>query len=436
MHPLIVILLLIFIALGGCSTSDDNDIPQPSSCSVDGQKQFVLDTMNDVYFWNNLLPVNVDLSTYATAEELLAYLISFQPLDGFSYIDSAVADAQFFGEGQYEGYGFSTRFEAADDLRMIQVFADSPAGLAGFVRGDRVEMLNGLTIAEIEAGSGVSSYFSLPTLDFTLRHLDDSIETITVDQGLVTIDPIPRSRLIPTQSGIPVGYLELSTFISTADAEFDSIFESFRVAGVNDVIIDLRYNGGGLISTTELLGNYLGGEIADSLIFSQTLFNANNAGSNRIARFQDRLNAVSLMRLVVIATDRTASASELITNGMEPHANVSIVGGTTFGKPVGQLGIQFCGKILRPTAFETVNANGDGGYFGGLEVDCAAEDDLSIPIGDDADPNIMTALTLLETGACPPVTLGPPERLKPAFRDTARQRGTSQPPWRELAGAW
>jgi len=392
--------------------------------------------MNDVYFWNNLLPVSVDLSAYETAEELLAYLISFQPLDGFSYVDSAAADAQFFGAGQYEGYGFSTRFEAADDLRLIQVFADSPAGQAEFVRGDRIEMLNGLTIAEIEAGAGVSAYFSLPTLEFTLRHLDDSVETMTVDQGLVTIDPLPRSRLIPTPSGIPVGYLELSTFISTADAEFDSTFESFRLAGVNDVIIDLRYNGGGLISTTELLGNYLGGEIADGLIFSQTLFNANNAGSNRIARFQDRLNAVSLMRLVVIATDRTASASELIINSMEPHANVSVVGGTTFGKPVGQLGIQFCGKILRPTAFETVNANGDGGYFGGLAVDCAAADDLSIPIGDDADPNITTALTFLQTGACPPVTLGPPERFKPGLRLAPGQHRTPQPPWRELAGAW
>lgn len=436
MRAFAVNLPLLLLTLGGCSVSDDNGIAQPTSCSVDGQKQFVLDTMNDVYFWNDLLPTSVDLSAYASAEDLLAYLISFQPLDGFSYIDSAAADAQFFGAGQYEGYGFSSRFEAADDLRFTRVFTSSPAAQAGFARGHRILMLNGRTIAEIEANEGVGALFDLATLEFTVRRLDNSEFTITVDQGLVTIDPLPQWEIKNTLGGTPVGYLELSTFISTADPAFDNIFASFRQAGVNDVIIDLRYNGGGLISTTELLGDYLGGEIANNLIFSKTLFNANNAESNRTAFFQQLTNSVSLSRLVVIATDRTASASELITNGMEPHAEVSIVGGTTFGKPVGQLGIEFCSNILRPTAFETVNANDEGGYFNGLPVDCAAPDDVSIPIGDDTDPNVTTALTLLETGVCPPVLLGPPDQAKPDARRKIQWHGAPQPAWREFAGAW
>ena len=88
--------------------------PQPGTagCSIDGQKQFVLDQMRTVYYWYRDLPPNVDLSQYPTPEALLDYLTSFQPLDGFSYIDLAEADAQFFGEGQYEGYGFSSRFDA------------------------------------------------------------------------------------------------------------------------------------------------------------------------------------------------------------------------------------------------------------------------------------------------------------------------------------
>ena len=262
-------------------------------------------------------------------------------------------------------------------------------------------MLNGRTIADIEANEGLDVFFSLPTLDFTIRHVDDAEETIAVDQGLVTIDPLPQWRLIDLPGGTTVGYFELVTFIGTAEPAFADVFTAFQQANVTDVIIDLRYNGGGLVSTTELLGDLFGGFVAEGEVFSKTLFNGNNTASNRIALFRRFLESINLSRLVVITTDRTASASELITNSMQPHVDVSVVGSVSRGKPVGQLGIEFCEKILRPTAFETVNANDEGGYFDGLPVDCPAVDDVLVPIGDDADQNIATALHLLENGACP-----------------------------------
>jgi C-terminal processing protease CtpA/Prc len=403
---------------------------------VDGQKQFVIDAMRDVYYWNDLLPANIDLNAYATPEDLLAFLISFQPLDDFSYIDLAASDAQFFGEGQYEGFGFSSRFEMADDLRFLRVFASSPAASAGFARGQQILMLNGRTIADIEANEGVGALFALPTLDFTIRRPDNSEETLTVMQGLVTIDPLPQWRIINLAGGTSVGYLELVTFIGTADSAFANVFSAFQQANVSDVIIDLRYNGGGLVSTTELLGNYLGGAIAVDPVFSKTIFNANNAGSNRIAFFQNLLESISLSRLIVIATDRTASASELITNSMESHVEVSIVGSVTRGKPVGQLGIPFCEKILRPTSFETVNADDEGGYFDGLPVDCPVQDNVLIPIGDDADPNMTTALYFLENGACPPAPLTVQGAQKPGLAGERSRQERGGPAWRRLAGAW
>ena len=78
-----------------------------------------------------------------------------------------------------------------------------------------------------------------------------------------------------------------------------------------------------------------------------------------------------------------------------------IVGDDTFGKPVGQVGLEFCEKILRPTAFQTLNANDFGDYFFGLPVDCAAPDDLDVAVGADNDPNIEAALSYLDTGGCP-----------------------------------
>jgi carboxyl-terminal processing protease len=443
-----ILSILTALSLTACGVSfsgnDDNQQGGPVSCSNTGQKDFVLGAMLDWYLWNDLLPNNVNVDDYATPEDLLAYLTTFspddgtgQPIDVFSFINSAAADAQFFGEGKFEGFGFSWRRVAADDVRLSRVFSGSPAAMGGLDRGQRIVALDGRSVAEIEAAEGMNAAFDTDPLEFTMRETDGITEfTVVIAKDIVTIDPVPQSRIIDAGGGRMVGYLELATFVSTADPVFDTVFEQFNAAGVNDVIIDLRYNGGGLVSTAELLGDYFGGDVAENLIFSKTNFNADRATDYNEVEFFDRLaNSVSLSRLVVIATRGTASASELVTNGMEPHVEVAIVGDTTFGKPVGQVGFEFCEKILRPTAFQTVNADDFGDYFDGLPADCAAVDDLNIPIGADTDPNMIVALEYLDTGACPMVP-APVVMTKPGIsRDVARpdHRG---PPWREFAGAY
>ena len=426
-------LAAVILVLSGCSASGSGGAgPQVGTpaCENDAQKQFVLDAMNDIYFWYDLLPANVDLSLYASPEELLAFLISFQPLDSFSFINSAEADAQFFGEGQFEGFGFSTRFEAADDLRFTRVFSGSPAAMAGFQRGQRILELDGRTIAEIEANEGLSVVFGQSPLEFRIRNLDNSEFLVTVSHDIVTIDPLPQWRVID-MGGVPVGYVEFATFVSTADPVFNTIFSDFNAAGVTDVIIDMRYNGGGLVDTARLLGDYLGGSVP-GLIFSFTVFNDKNSQFNETEFFEQIANSMNLSRLVVIATASTASASELVINSMEPHADVTIIGDTTFGKPVGQVGALFCDKILRPTAFETLNSINEGGYFDGLPVDCPAADDLAEVVGSATDPNLITALAYLATGACPAA----PGMSKAEFDQRLPQLDLRGSAWRQYAGAF
>lgn len=427
------------VCLAGCGSSGDNDttlVGDGGACGLIGQKQFVLDNMNTWYLWNDLLPTTVNIADYASPEELLAFLSSFQPLDDFSFINSAQADAQFFGEGQFEGFGFSSRFLAADDLRLTRVFAASPAATGGLVRGDRILTLNGRSIADIEANEGVGAVFDMTTVEFGMRRPDNSEYTASVTQAVVTIAPIPQWRVIDAGNGRNVGYMELASFISTANPEFNTVFAAFSAANVNDVILDLRYNGGGLVSTAELLGDYLGGAVAQNLVFSSTEFNAQRAAANnRSELFELVSNALSLSRLVVIATQGTASASELVTNSLIPHVDVTIVGDRTFGKPVGQIGLEFCEKILRPTAFQTVNSNGDGDYFDGLPVDCPAADDLNVAVGDDTDPNMVAALAYLDTGACPIVSL-PGGQFKTQFETQASKPDRRGPPHRELLDAY
>lgn len=434
-------------ACGGGSGSGQPVVAAPGECSNTGQKEFVLEVLYAWYLWNDLLPANINVNDYSSPEDLIARVTrdfgpvdsGGQPLDRFSFINSAQADAQFFGEGRYEGFGFSRRTVATDDIRMVRVFADSPAGRGGLERGQRILSLNGRTVANLEANEGIDSFLDAnDTVDFEMRRLDGTEFTSTITRDIVTIDPVPQWRVIDAGGGRMVGYLELATFISTADPVFANVFADFQAANVSDVIIDLRYNGGGLVSTAELLGDYLGGFIAQNLTFSRTEFNADRAPANNSSEFFElRAESVNLSSLVVIASRGTASASELVTNSMFPFANVQIVGDRTFGKPVGQIGIEFCEKIVRPTSFKTVNANGDGDYFDGLPLGagCDAPDDLNIAVGDDADPNIVKALGFLNTGACPVTSTSPSQQksTQPFEVERPDRRG---PPHREILDAY
>jgi hypothetical protein len=448
MRKLIAILSAFIVA--ACSSSDGD--PPVAACSDDAQKQFVLDAMREWYFWNDRLPAEVDLGQFATPDDLLAYLMTFSPdltpddgvdnpVDRFSFINTAAADQAFFGEGKFEGFGFSSRFVAENDLRLTRVFFDSPANRAGLARGQQIVALNGRTIAEIRAAEGVNAVFDLSPLEFTMRRPDGSEFTVEITQDIVTIDPVPQARIITDPAGVrpPVGYMELATFISTADAQMDAVFADFMAQGVNDVILDLRYNGGGLVSTSELLADFLGGILAENLLYSKTVFNELRAAANNSTEFFERRgNSVDLFRLVVIASGSTASASELVINGMDPFAargaGVWIVGTNTFGKPVGQVGLEFCEKILRPTAFQTLNALDFGDYFFGLPVDCAAPDALDVPVGADNDPNIEAALSYFDTGGCPTASVPGAQFKLQAERGVPQlePRGT---PAREFANA-
>jgi hypothetical protein len=432
MRILSVLLILTFLA--ACSFESGND-DNSYSCSNRDQKRFVRDAMMDWYLWNDLLPNKVKVGQYDGPVELLQDLTQVQPLDNFSYIGSALADAAFFGGGLYEGFGFSWRRVATDDIRLTRVFGGSPAAEAGFSRGQRIVALDGRAISEIEADEGVSAALDPVSVEFTMREIDGVTEfTVTVNKGIVTIDPVPQWSLVPNVAGPPTGYIELAAFIAPADAALDAAFADFAANDVTDVIVDLRYNSGGLVATANRFGDLLGGAVAENLTFTRTLFNEDRAEEYNSEEFFQRLgNSINLSRLVIIATGSTASASELLTNGMEPHVDVTIVGSDTFGKPVGQVGFEFCGAILRLTAFQTVNADGFGDYFGGLPADCAAADDLNIAVGDPTDPSMVAASTYLETGACP---ASPASAVQ---SDAVRERdapGRPGPAWREYAGAY
>ncbi len=418
-----VLLALLVSACGGGGGGGGGAL----GCTVAVQKQAIRDIMTEWYFFNDEPEqqqkyVDLDINDFATAEALLAFL-RYRPQQfdrNFSFLTTTASDQQFFGEGQFVGFGFGSKFVDSpvnSDLRFTQVFAGSPAEAAGIQRGFRLLEIDGRTIAVINQVEGLGVALGPNDIGVTrtlrIRDLASGEFQVTVSKALVTLDPIPLSTVIDI-GGAPVGYLDLRSFISTADSELDQIFASFEAQSVTAVVIDLRYNGGGLLSTEERLADLLGGFVANSQVASETRFNSAKAALNSVDRFQARAGSLSLLQQVVfITTGSSASASELILNSMRPHTVVTVVGSDTFGKPVGQSGFGYCDDalLLRPVTFETVNALGEGQFFAGLPADCAAADELGFVVGDPAEASLAAALTVIETGACP----APSGTLKPTF---------------------
>jgi C-terminal processing protease CtpA/Prc len=202
---------------------------------------------------------------------------------------------------------------------------------------------------------------------------------------------------------------------------------------VDELILDLRYNGGGLISVAQHLGGLIGGERTRNQVFVEFFHNDKQTSRNQTLRFPAPANALGVSRLVVIATRASASASESVVNSLRPFVPVTVVGDRTYGKPVGQYGFDFCDKTLFPVAFQVRNARGEAEYFDGIPADCAAADDLDHELGESREASIAEALRYLQTGTCSSAAATAARAL--AEREALIGRGLPRDGWRQLLNA-
>lgn len=244
----------------------------------------------------------------------------------------------------------------------------------------------------------------------------------------VTI-PTVSQREVFDVDGLPVGYVHLRNFVEPSVAALDAAFAEFQARGVADIVLDLRYNGGGLIEVSRHLGSLIGGFRTNTQPFVELVHNDKNSFRNRTFRFDDPQGSLDAPRLVVIATRASASASELVIQGLKPFIPVTVVGDRTYGKPVGQYGFEFCGKILFPVSFRSRNAAGETDYFDGVPADCPASDNLDRALGDPAESSLAEALHFLRRGECSADSQAAALSLReaPVFRATG---------WKSLLNAY
>lgn len=435
--------LLCAVSLGmlaACGSSSGGlgsavgDAVDASACSTVGQNRFVYEVMQDIYFWVDFLPV-VDPDTFDSPEALLE-AIRYQVLDSeLSDIRDQEANDRFFEQGQFIGVGLTLRI-VGNQLFIGQVTINSPAEQAGFMRGFELLEINGQSAASLIAADSVSEAFGPDEVgqQVTLRYLDlqGNEATTVLAKALNTLQSVPVATVFDV-NGVQTGYLMFRTFIEPSVAALDSAFTDFRNQGVTELIVDLRYNGGGRVSVAEHLGGLIGGAGTAGAVFSNWVHNANNVARNRTSFFPNPASALGVSRVIVITTSSSASASELVINALRPYLQVVIVGAQSFGKPVGSYGFPFCGKVLNPMSFNLRNADDEGDYYDGLPVDCTAVDQLDQPFGDPAEASTAEALFFVENGTCSAAPV--------ANRRTETLRGSGARPvatdeWRALRGVF
>ena len=406
----------------------------PSNCSVTSQNLYVRDVLNSFYYWYQHLPTNVSPTAFGSPE---AYLdaVRYRPIDNsFSYITSASANQALYDDSQFVGYGLSTQTNSTD-LRVLQVFAGSPALEAGLERGDRITRVNGQSVAAMVATGTSGGAFGAAevgvTSEIVFEKPSGEPRTARMVKRLVTIPTVSLTSVVEVD-GRRVGYLFFRNFVRPSEVALNDAFAALKLAGATELVLDLRYNGGGLVDIAVHLASLIGGVATNGQVLLNYVHN-DRAGPtyNKSTRFTNPSQALNLSRLVVITSRSSASASELVINSLRPYMPVAVIGDTTYGKPVGQYAFTFCDKVLAATSFSIKNVNNEGDYFDGIAPTCVAADDSTHQLGDVTEGSFAEALTYLRTGACSARSDAASRTMRRLTDDRPRVSA-----WQSLVNAW
>lgn len=400
---------LLLVGFAACHSKDD-PLPNPQSDEV---KDAIYSAMEEWYYWNQELPTKPTVSDFDTNEEFLE-AIKFKPLDRFSYITTQEAFNNAF-VGKNAGHGFGFAFDAEERLYLTFVFDEAPAGKDGWQRGWEIIEVNGKPIADYKLSTGGYD-FNLGTSDpgitnsFTFRLPDGTTTTRSNTKAEYQSNSVLHQEVLDI-AGKKVGYWVYNSFKATEglsptrSQEVQESLEYFQSQSISDLIIDLRYNGGGSVAVAEQIANYLIQSQNSGKIMYTNQLNSLKTSYEHETTFS-KIGSLNLDRLVFITSRGTASASELVINSLTPYFEITLIGDNTYGKPVGSFPLSSYFPTLKnnnvelvPITFATANSLGNTEYFDGFPVDFLVGDSPQFNWGDENDLRFATAIQFLTNGA-------------------------------------
>lgn len=362
----------------------------------------------DIYLWHNNIPNTFDAHNFPDPNAVMEGIRAFSeepgftaPVDRWSF---AILKSEWenLSSGIGGDFGMNVFFLTNDNLRVSYVERESPAGKAGIKRSWHIKQINGNTNVNASNAAGIiQAIYQSTTGTFLFGRPNTSDTTITLKASSYKEHPLLFDSVYTTGSH-KTGYFVFNSFLGDTNEiknEFIRIFDKFNTRQVQDVVVDLRYNGGGYVSVQNLLANYLVPDAGNNEIMLKEEFNDKYAAYDVTEHFTKKGN-LNLNRLFFIVSQNTASASELLINSLMPYMEVQLIGPShTHGKPVGFYPIPVFDWYIFPVSFRTVNKNGEGNYFNGLSLNYQIADGLDKDWGDAGEGCLSSVLNYINNGS-------------------------------------
>lgn len=440
----ILFLMVLFagIVIAGCDKEDEivpvEPEPQEDPVVVDSTKKDTVDyalKKAQKFFLNNCFPY------YYWYDEMDSTVKSFKLTDFktiYSFFEATLysrdrwswmADGDYFAQsetGEYEGTWGASLVQQIEyynnyDIRVAYVFPGSPFAKKGVKRGWILTEIDGRPVMEtIRDGSFYTEYYKSPQT-FTFAENDGTTHTFIAELANVETNSYLKATVFQPSDfpGLsePVGYFNYLTFNAGMLDDINDAMTYFKAADIHKLILDLRYNGGGDLRASQLLVNYLAPQSANGKVYVHTSHNKYHTEEDKRGYVSRMEGSLDLDALYVIGGDGTASASELVINGLKPFLDVTLVGDTTYGKPNGMYVFMYPGTVtdmakynagdystlkyvFLPICFYNKNGEGETIPEDGFIPDNYRPDDLKHDFGVEED-NIKACLTKIVTGSFP-----------------------------------
>ncbi|EOR93655.1 Carboxyl-terminal protease [Arcticibacter svalbardensis MN12-7] len=373
-----------------------------------------------------------------------------------AFVGNAQSSVDLEGNGYDLGIDITLDGTAKNYTPYVTAVAhNSPAEKAGIKRGDKITSINGTAVGSNFYGSEEdllnNTFFNNTVSPATLKGTtrDGTALNVTLNVSSYKSTPIICDTVY-TAGAKKIGYLAYSAFTTPTNSEsaLAEVFTNFATAGVTDLIIDLRYNGGGYVSTAQYLANLIApSSINGSVMFTEhynTMMQEKKAtilknlpyrddndkiqySNGRMKTYYDDIDYTvagnttlfakkgslsNIRNVVFIVTSSTASASELVINSLKPYMNVQLVGEQSYGKPVGFFPIKIDKYDVYLSMFESRNKEDKADYYAGFTPDALAKDNYSYLLGDKNENSINAAYQYLVDGVFPVSTSSTTSSMK------------------------
>lgn len=398
--------------------------------TLQDEMKFLRGWTDRYYLWYDEIPTTVRMADYTNTLDYFAALktpaltAAGKPKDRFHFTYTTAEWDALSRAGEEVGYGLTWSRNSATAPRTWLasiVEPGSPAAKAGLQRGDMLKAVDGIDFVNTSDTAGIDKINAglFPDNAGETHRLTIQRSTTTFDVTLVSqvvaSDSVKNTKVIDTPTG-KVGYLTFENHNAVAEKQLIDAFNLFKSQGVNDLVLDMRYNGGGLLYIASELAYMIGGPSTAGKTFEDLVYNNKIAPDPPIpflstaygfpapnpAQAGTALPYLGLKRVTVLTTPGTCSASEAVINGLRGvDIEVDIIGGQTCGKPYGFTPVDNCGTTYFSIEFKGVNAKGFGDFADGFAPTCTVADDLGHALGDTSEGMLSAALSYRATNACP-----------------------------------